>query len=83
MATIRSEIKRYYAKAIIYPCANDHLPPVRGGRAKNADYRQEYLTEAEIEKLAAAAGDSRNPLLGSRGRAKGDGREEVQSVSPN
>ena len=36
---------------------------VRGGRAKNADYRQrEYLTEAEIDKLLAAAGDSRNPV---------------------
>jgi type 1 fimbriae regulatory protein FimB/type 1 fimbriae regulatory protein FimE len=35
---------------------------VRGGRAKNADYRQrEYLTEAEIDKLVAAAGESRNP----------------------
>jgi len=31
-------------------------PTVRGGRAKNADYRQrEYLTEAEIEKLLTAA----------------------------
>jgi integrase len=38
-------------------------PTVRGGRAKNADYRQrEYLTEAEIDKLVAAAGDSRNPI---------------------
>src|SRR5436190_22169746 len=38
-------------------------PTVRGGRAKNADYRQrEYLTEAEIDKLLAAAGDSRNPV---------------------
>jgi type 1 fimbriae regulatory protein FimB/type 1 fimbriae regulatory protein FimE len=37
-------------------------PTVRGGRAKNADYRQrEYLTEAEIDKLVAAAGESRNP----------------------
>ena len=37
-------------------------PTVRGGRAKNADYRQrEYLTEPEIEKLLAAAGESRNP----------------------
>jgi integrase len=37
-------------------------PTVRGGRAKNADYRQrEYLTEAEIEKLLGAAGESRNP----------------------
>jgi integrase len=36
---------------------------VRGGRAKNADYRQrEYLTEPEIEKLLATAGDSRNPV---------------------
>jgi integrase len=36
---------------------------VRGGRAKNADYRQrEYLTEAEIDKLLATAGDSRNPV---------------------
>jgi type 1 fimbriae regulatory protein FimB/type 1 fimbriae regulatory protein FimE len=35
---------------------------VRGGRAKNAEYRQrEYLTEAEIGKLVAAAGESRNP----------------------
>jgi len=38
-------------------------PTVRGGRAKNADYRQrEYLTESEIDKLVAAAGDSRNPV---------------------
>jgi type 1 fimbriae regulatory protein FimB/type 1 fimbriae regulatory protein FimE len=38
-------------------------PTVRGGRAKNADYRQrEYLTEAEIEKLLATAGDSRNQV---------------------
>ncbi len=37
-------------------------PTVRGGRAKNADYRQrEYLTEAEIKVLQAAAGNSRNP----------------------
>ena len=35
---------------------------VRRGRAKNVDYRQrEYLTEAEIDKLLAATGDSRNP----------------------
>jgi hypothetical protein len=33
-------------------------PTVRGGRAKNTDYRQrEYLTEAEIDKLMAAAGE--------------------------
>ena len=38
-------------------------PTVRGDRAKNADYRQrEYLTEAEVDKLVAAAGDSRNPV---------------------
>src|SRR5215831_19446643 len=38
-------------------------PTVRGGRAKNADYRQrEYLTEAEIEKLLTTAGNSRNPV---------------------
>ena len=37
-------------------------PTVRGGRAKNADYRQrEYLTEAEIDVLMNAAGTSRNP----------------------
>jgi hypothetical protein len=36
---------------------------VRGCRAKNSDYRQrEYLTEAEVDKLMAAAGDSRNPV---------------------
>jgi type 1 fimbriae regulatory protein FimB/type 1 fimbriae regulatory protein FimE len=36
---------------------------VRGGRAKNADYRQrEYLTEAEVDNLLAFAGDSRNPI---------------------
>jgi integrase len=36
---------------------------VQGGRAKNADYRQrEYLTEAEIDKLLATAGESRNPV---------------------
>jgi type 1 fimbriae regulatory protein FimB/type 1 fimbriae regulatory protein FimE len=35
---------------------------ISGGRAKNADYRQrEYLTEAEVDKLVIAAGDSRNP----------------------
>jgi type 1 fimbriae regulatory protein FimB/type 1 fimbriae regulatory protein FimE len=35
---------------------------VSRGRAKNADYRQrEYLTESEVDKLLAAAGDSRNP----------------------
>ena len=38
-------------------------PTVRGGRAKNADYRQrEYLTEPEINKLLTAAGESRNPV---------------------
>jgi hypothetical protein len=37
-------------------------PTVGGGRAKNADYRQrEYLTEPEVEKLLATAGESRNP----------------------
>src|SRR6201981_3304632 len=38
-------------------------PTVRGGRAKNADYRpREYLTEAEVAKLVDAAGNSRNPI---------------------
>ena len=38
-------------------------PTVRGGRAKNADYRQrEYLTEGEIDALLATAGSSRNPV---------------------
>ena len=38
-------------------------PTVRGGRAKNAEYRQrEYLTETEIDKLVATAGESRNPV---------------------
>jgi integrase len=38
-------------------------PTVRGGRAKNAEYRQhEYLTEPEIDKLMASAGDGRNPV---------------------
>jgi integrase len=38
-------------------------PTVRGGRAKNTEYRQrEYLTEAEVAKLVAAAGESRNPV---------------------
>ena len=38
-------------------------PTVRGGRAKNGEYRQrEYLTEAEIDRLLAAAGESRNPV---------------------
>jgi integrase len=38
-------------------------PTVRGGRAKNADYRQrEYLTEAEIDRLLATASNSRNPV---------------------
>ena len=37
-------------------------PTVRGGRAKNADYRQrEYLTEGEIATLLDTAGNSRNP----------------------
>ena len=37
-------------------------PTVRPGRGKNTDYRsREYLTEAEVEKLLAAAGKSRNP----------------------
>jgi integrase len=37
-------------------------PTVRGGRAKNADYRQrEYLTEGEIGTLLDTAGNSRNP----------------------
>jgi type 1 fimbriae regulatory protein FimB/type 1 fimbriae regulatory protein FimE len=37
-------------------------PTVSPGRAKNAAYRtREYLTEAEIERLLAAAGKSRNP----------------------
>jgi type 1 fimbriae regulatory protein FimB/type 1 fimbriae regulatory protein FimE len=35
---------------------------VKGGRSKNVDYRQrEYLTEKEIDRLIAAAGESRNP----------------------
>ena len=35
---------------------------VRGGRAKNADYRQrENLTEAEIAKLLEATCNNRNP----------------------
>src|SRR6516162_7440453 len=39
----------------------DEKPTVRG-RDKNEAYRvREYLTEAEIEKLLAAAGKSRNP----------------------
>ena len=38
-------------------------PTVRGGRGKNADYRQrEYLTESEIDSLLTAAGTSRNPV---------------------
>jgi integrase len=38
-------------------------PTVRGGRGKNADYRQrEYLTESEIDKLLTTAGTSRNPV---------------------
>src|SRR5438045_7288561 len=38
-------------------------PTVRGGRAKNADFRQrEYLTEPEVAKLVDAAGNSRNPI---------------------
>ncbi len=37
-------------------------PTVRGGRAKNTDYRKrEYLTEGEIAKLLDTAGNSRNP----------------------
>ena len=37
-------------------------PTVTQGRGKNADYRQrEYLSEKEIDKLLAAAGESRNP----------------------
>ena len=38
-------------------------PTVRGGRARNTDYRQrEYLTEGEIDSLLAVAGNSRNPV---------------------
>ena len=38
-------------------------PTVRGGRAKNADYRQrEYLTEGEIDGLLATAGNSCNAV---------------------
>jgi integrase len=38
-------------------------PTVSPGRDKNAAYRQrEYLTEAEIEQILAAAGASRNPV---------------------
>jgi type 1 fimbriae regulatory protein FimB/type 1 fimbriae regulatory protein FimE len=38
-------------------------PTVRGGRGKNAAYRQrEYLTEGEIDSLLASAGESRNPV---------------------
>ena len=38
-------------------------PTVRGGRGKNADYRQrEYLTEGEIATLLDTAGNSRNPV---------------------
>jgi integrase len=38
-------------------------PTVRGGRAKNASYRQrEYLTEGEIDCLLATAGSNRNPV---------------------
>jgi integrase len=38
-------------------------PTVRGGRGKNAEYRQrEYLTEGEIDSLLASAGESRNPV---------------------
>ena len=38
-------------------------PTVRGGRSKNADYRQrEYLTEGEIDSLLATSGNSRNPV---------------------
>jgi integrase len=37
-------------------------PTVNPGRGPNTDYRKrEYLTEAEIERLLAAAGKSRNP----------------------
>src|SRR6476659_5539944 len=36
---------------------------VRGGRAKNTEFRQrEYLTEAEIDRLLATASNSRNPV---------------------
>ena len=39
------------------------VPTVRGGRGKNAEYRQrEYLTEGEIDSLLATAGNSRNPV---------------------
>jgi type 1 fimbriae regulatory protein FimB/type 1 fimbriae regulatory protein FimE len=40
----------------------DEKPTVRGGRAKNTEFRKrEYLTEAEVDRLVAAAGESRNP----------------------
>src|SRR6476620_6490595 len=38
-------------------------PTVRGGRGRNADYRQrEYLTAGEIDSLLTTAGSSRNPV---------------------
>ena len=38
-------------------------PTVRGGRGKNAVYRQrEYLTESEVDSLLTVAGTSRNPV---------------------
>jgi len=42
-------------------------PTVRGGRAKNAEYRQrEYLTETEIDKLVATAGKRAQPRFDMR-----------------
>ena len=41
--------------------SHSEKPTVRGGRAKNAHYRQrEYLTESEIDSLLTTAGNSRN-----------------------
>ena len=52
-------------------------PTVRGGRAKNADYRQrEYLTEAEIEKLKASL------LCNTRNNRNPHKRSLVRLLSP-
>jgi type 1 fimbriae regulatory protein FimB/type 1 fimbriae regulatory protein FimE len=48
--------------AILLHPPTSEKPTVNPGRGPNTDYRKrEYLTEAEIEKLLAAAGKSRNP----------------------
>jgi type 1 fimbriae regulatory protein FimB/type 1 fimbriae regulatory protein FimE len=58
----QGEFANEYGDPIKQRPSQSEKPTVRGGRAKNADYRQrEYLTEGEIDSLLTTAGNSRNP----------------------